>query len=274
MTTILITTGLACIIAAIVGGGLKAFNIEVPALHSTTRQIMLAIFGVALLVASSRYQDSLDTNATKATTPVSAPSADATMASKPRDEARREPEAPHKPRQDLIVRNSNWPCILKVDGNSAGVLPADGTKKISVERGKHLIECFNSDTASKTAGNGGLTIRTFATGSVSDGESSVIQLNELAAYIDDVTHAIAKVDGDAQILTTSCGTTDLKAGNGFFTAVEVVATTLRSCPDGARYLTIKNSGATNYLVRQTALKVWGKVAGNDVYFDIRDSKPY
>jgi hypothetical protein len=52
VTATLLTAGLACVIAAIIGGGLKAFSIEFPALGSTLRQLALAGFGI-LLVASA-----------------------------------------------------------------------------------------------------------------------------------------------------------------------------------------------------------------------------
>lgn len=45
-----VVAGLACLIAAIVGGGLKAFGIEVPLLKSLTRQVVLGILGALLLV--------------------------------------------------------------------------------------------------------------------------------------------------------------------------------------------------------------------------------
>ena len=48
----LLTAGLACIIAAIVGGGLKAFGIEIGVLRSVWRQALLAGFGMALIAAS------------------------------------------------------------------------------------------------------------------------------------------------------------------------------------------------------------------------------
>jgi hypothetical protein len=44
-----VVAGLACVIAAIVGGGLKAFGIEVPLLKSRTRQSVLGILGILLL---------------------------------------------------------------------------------------------------------------------------------------------------------------------------------------------------------------------------------
>jgi phage shock protein PspC (stress-responsive transcriptional regulator) len=47
----LLTTGLACIIAAIIGGGLKAFGIEIAVLRSWKRQTLLAMFGAMLTIA-------------------------------------------------------------------------------------------------------------------------------------------------------------------------------------------------------------------------------
>lgn len=50
MEIILITTGLVCIISAIIGGGLEAFNIKVPSIISSIkRQILLAVFGIGIL---------------------------------------------------------------------------------------------------------------------------------------------------------------------------------------------------------------------------------
>lgn len=52
MTTTLLTTGLVCLIAAIVGGGLTAFGIKIPLLTSLWRQLLLGFLGVCLLVAA------------------------------------------------------------------------------------------------------------------------------------------------------------------------------------------------------------------------------
>lgn len=49
MNTTLLCAGLACVMGAIVGGGLKAFGIEFPVLQSGRRQALLAAFGVILL---------------------------------------------------------------------------------------------------------------------------------------------------------------------------------------------------------------------------------
>jgi hypothetical protein len=49
MNSTLLGAGLACIIAAIIGGGLKAFGIEIPVLQSRARQGLLGLFGLSLL---------------------------------------------------------------------------------------------------------------------------------------------------------------------------------------------------------------------------------
>lgn len=48
----LILIGLACIIAAVVGGGLKLAKIEIPLIASTIRQILLAIVGLGIIVGT------------------------------------------------------------------------------------------------------------------------------------------------------------------------------------------------------------------------------
>ena len=51
METSLLAAGIACLAAAIVGGGLKAFGVELPVLKSGLRQAMLGVLGIALIVA-------------------------------------------------------------------------------------------------------------------------------------------------------------------------------------------------------------------------------
>ena len=48
MESTLLTAGLACLIAAVVGGGLKAFGVEIPLLATWPRQVALFILGLAL----------------------------------------------------------------------------------------------------------------------------------------------------------------------------------------------------------------------------------
>jgi len=55
-TNTLLTVGLACIVAAIFGGGLKAFGFEIPAIQSTTQQILLGAFGLLLLLGLGTYE--------------------------------------------------------------------------------------------------------------------------------------------------------------------------------------------------------------------------
>jgi hypothetical protein len=49
MNPIALTMGLVCIIAGIVGGGLKASGVEFPLLASGKRQLALIIFGAMIL---------------------------------------------------------------------------------------------------------------------------------------------------------------------------------------------------------------------------------
>jgi len=60
MGTAILSAGLACVIAAVVGGGLKAFSIEVPQLSSRPRQVVLFILGVILIVVSMSVGSSND----------------------------------------------------------------------------------------------------------------------------------------------------------------------------------------------------------------------
>jgi hypothetical protein len=52
MAQTLLFVGLACLIAAIVGGGLTAFQVQLPALQSTLRQVMLGVVGLSLIGSS------------------------------------------------------------------------------------------------------------------------------------------------------------------------------------------------------------------------------
>lgn len=52
MSNTLLTVGLGCIIAAIIGGGLKAFGMEIPLISSVKRQLLLCCFGFLVLFLS------------------------------------------------------------------------------------------------------------------------------------------------------------------------------------------------------------------------------
>jgi len=52
MDSALLGAGIACVIGAIIGGGLKGFGIELPLVSSIKRQFLLAVFGAALLAMS------------------------------------------------------------------------------------------------------------------------------------------------------------------------------------------------------------------------------
>jgi hypothetical protein len=53
MQQTLVTVGLVCIMAAIIGGGLEAFGIKMPLLESKGRKLVLAALGIALLIIAA-----------------------------------------------------------------------------------------------------------------------------------------------------------------------------------------------------------------------------
>src|SRR5260370_3541218 len=52
MNDVLLSAGAACVILAIVGGGAKAFGVEIPVLSSVRRQVTLGIGGIGFLAAA------------------------------------------------------------------------------------------------------------------------------------------------------------------------------------------------------------------------------
>jgi hypothetical protein len=52
MNPVLLSAGVACVIAAVVGGGLKAFDIEVPVVSSLRRQVLLFVIGLGFLASA------------------------------------------------------------------------------------------------------------------------------------------------------------------------------------------------------------------------------
>ncbi|MFL5401413.1 MAG: hypothetical protein ACJ8BF_01175 [Gemmatimonadales bacterium] len=57
MKETILGAGLACLIAAVIGGGLKGFGLEVPIISSLRRQVALGILGVLLIVAANSDQE-------------------------------------------------------------------------------------------------------------------------------------------------------------------------------------------------------------------------
>lgn len=57
MNTILLTAGVVALMAAVIGGGLKAFNIEMPVLQGGGVRAALAALGVVFLVAAFLLRD-------------------------------------------------------------------------------------------------------------------------------------------------------------------------------------------------------------------------
>lgn len=52
MNTVLLTAGVVALLAAVIGGGLKAFNIEMPVLTSARVRVAVGTLGIAFLIAA------------------------------------------------------------------------------------------------------------------------------------------------------------------------------------------------------------------------------
>jgi hypothetical protein len=63
VTTSLFILGLVCVLAAVTGSGFKAFGIEVPAIGTPRRQVLLAAIGMILMVAAGIATRGLDDEA-------------------------------------------------------------------------------------------------------------------------------------------------------------------------------------------------------------------
>jgi len=57
VNAVLLSAGVACVIAAVVGGGLKAFGIDVPVITSLKRQSVLFVVGILFLVSAWLLRD-------------------------------------------------------------------------------------------------------------------------------------------------------------------------------------------------------------------------
>ena len=51
LSTILVSAGIAFVAAAILGGGLRAFQIDIPLIAGRSRQVLLGVFGLLLIAA-------------------------------------------------------------------------------------------------------------------------------------------------------------------------------------------------------------------------------
>ena len=87
MVIALVLAGVACIIAAIVGGGVKLRDVEFPTVKSLWRQLMLGGFGVLLAFAGAVVASEAPPVAAAAEINAEAPAADAANATTPLAEA-------------------------------------------------------------------------------------------------------------------------------------------------------------------------------------------
>jgi len=124
-TEILVSGGVAAILAAIAGGGLKAFGVEVPLLASVRRQALLVLVG-ALLVALGLFAPrppDRDGGVTPTSTPPSpitaaAPASDAPTASPARPEVPNIHGLPLAAARQFLIQNG-WAPITSASSPMA-----------------------------------------------------------------------------------------------------------------------------------------------------------
>jgi hypothetical protein len=112
MDNVFLVAGIACLIAAVVGGGLKAFGIEIPILKSGARQFGLGVLGVTLILAGAFINSGPGHNLLPTPTPIPTPV-----------------PTPHN--QTVRPTPVGGPISVDVNNNPRGVSPG-GKTEISV----------------------------------------------------------------------------------------------------------------------------------------------
>jgi hypothetical protein len=114
----LFSVGAACIIAAIVGGGLRAFGVDFPALASIRRQTLLAAFGGFLMfVAGFSSPRTGEQSGTSAKSPAEA--------------------------TGFLALQTDLPAKIYVDGNPLGELEPGERKVKKLTAGVHTVKGTN-----------------------------------------------------------------------------------------------------------------------------------
>lgn len=145
--------GVACVIAAIAGGGLKALGAEFPPLNSTRRQLLLGAFGLTLMGLSGYHPNAPET---KSQPCAAAPTAPVPSPSNSMDSSR-----PDQPPRGYLVVTVDMPAEISIDGDIIGTTHVIGqTLHAGVTPGDHIVQAVTNDgvdtwknTASVTAGN-------------------------------------------------------------------------------------------------------------------------
>ncbi|OPX98003.1 MAG: hypothetical protein A4E58_01085 [Syntrophorhabdus sp. PtaB.Bin006] len=109
---VFLVSGIACLIAAVVGGGLKAFGIEVPALRSLMRQVVLGILGVILVVIGVIHPSG--TTDTK----IGRPEAGRPATSRPQTVPVPDRAKPTIAGGPITVKVNNYPRIVRAGGGT------------------------------------------------------------------------------------------------------------------------------------------------------------
>jgi hypothetical protein len=115
MNNILLSAGIACVVAAVVGGGCKAFGIEIPGIKSVSRQVLLGLVGIALIVLSRSpfspsFSQGSQSNSTQAIGTDKLPVSDPGASIPPQEQSTvKEPQPAKEPtQQDADVSQGVW----------------------------------------------------------------------------------------------------------------------------------------------------------------------
>jgi hypothetical protein len=162
MDTILILAGIACIIGAIIGGGVKLVHVEVSPISSLRRQIFLAVFG-AVLVLSGLLSDGVLRlrSADKAGQSALANDSDAAPAnSVSPDETPSGPVKPDAPEPHSAPQNNHRTIKEDDSGKEDRKSPSDDEVS-SNDTQRAMIDCSKEGGLSSAKNNDVINMRIF-----------------------------------------------------------------------------------------------------------------
>jgi hypothetical protein len=152
MATTLLTAGLACLIAAIVGGGLKAWGIEIPALQSLKRQVLLASLGIALaLIGGLMLRGPAPPGNSVTTQPNQVPSQKDIQESNPPADKKETKEGASGTQRNIAARSNAEPKYASAPANGMRVVDQSGNAIVGADilliasDGRHWEQFSNQD---------------------------------------------------------------------------------------------------------------------------------
>lgn len=140
METTLLTAGIAFVAAAIIGGGLKAFHIEIPAINTLSRQVLLGGFGLALIAVALFGLD------------MSEPSGSGPRSSSPAMSSESRTGTPEVPAEEEGTPSLEG-CVVTIDNKLVSLKPepdpmSQGT--VRVPPGEYEVKDYQTTTHAST----------------------------------------------------------------------------------------------------------------------------